>query len=58
MTCDTYWYAIPAFHKTECWRICNEAGELVAKFETKEECILTVQLHNKYVEQKQENYGN
>lgn len=39
------WYAIPPY-KNEGWRIFNEKGELIATFETKEDCIFAVKLFN------------
>ena len=39
------WYAIPPY-TNEGWRIFNEKGELVAIFETKEDCLLAVKLFN------------
>lgn len=42
------WYAIPPYEvSNESWRIFNEKGELIATFETKEDCLLTVKLFNK-----------
>ncbi len=40
-----YWYAVPPY-KNEGWRIINECAELIAVFETKEECIEAVNAVN------------
>lgn len=41
------WYAIPPYEvSNESWKIVNEKGELVATFETKEDCIFAVKLFN------------
>lgn len=38
------WYAVPPYKKNESWIIVNEKGELVATFETKEDCLATIKL--------------
>ena len=45
------WYAISPY-KNEGWRIFNEKGELIATFETKEDCILAVKLFNEKKENR------
>jgi hypothetical protein len=41
-----YWYAVSPYKKNEGWRALNECGELIAVFETKEECIEAVNAVN------------
>jgi hypothetical protein len=41
-----YWYAVPPYKKNDGWRVLNECGELIAVFETKEECIEAVNAVN------------
>lgn len=36
------WYAVPPYSKTGMWQIYNDKGEYVASFETKEDCLKTV----------------
>ena len=40
------WYAVPPYKISENWKILNERGEIVAWFETREDCILAVKLFN------------
>ena len=40
------WFAVPSYKKGEAWKILNEDGEMVAKFEIKEDCLLAVDAVN------------
>lgn len=39
------WYVVPPYDGVT-WKVLNEAGELVAVFEDKDECQHVVDLHN------------
>jgi len=50
------WYTVPP-SPLEGWRIFNEGGEWVANFEDRQECELTVKLHNIFINEKTKHHG-
>ena len=44
------WFPIPPYNANETWKIVNERCELIATFETKEECITAAEAVNSYLQ--------
>ncbi len=42
------WYPVPPY-RSEGWKVLNEKGELVATFETKNDCVRACEAVNKRV---------
>ena len=50
MTTQKIWFAVPPYEDFKQWIIVNDKGELVATFESKDECILAAESVNKRLE--------